>query len=577
MPETSDQRALAVSLGALTDPELVRVLTERDVSPTATWRDMFDAADALLDPASIARAVPSLTRAESLDLVDAALSRSAVPSATRPALVAHALVREDGVPFDAVAEVALDTFPDGIPEAAAEPPAGDPAAREAAAAERAFTSAASVADLLLLALEAPLGRIGTGSLGATERRRLVDAGAVASLDDADLLVGLAAAVGLLGTNGRAWLVSRDGREWLHKPTLERWESTATALREALPAPYRSTQGGWIPAYRWAGATPFDPLGPHRAAQWNARLRAWGLIDDVGEPTPWGRASAEGEEADASPLRALLPPEVDRVYLQNDLTAIAPGPLAPHLDVRLRGMAARESRAQASSYRFSAATIDAAITSGETAESLRAFLSELSLTGVPQPLSYLIDRSAAEHGRVRVVRDEASGLTRIQTTDATLAQTMEVDQSLRSIALSRDDDSTDLVTHVDRDVVFWALSDAHYPAVALDDTGRARTVDRARLAPDETADDPADVYAPLVARLRAGVGDSDAAWLERELDQAVRARAVIDVTVRLPDGSARVFRLEATGLGGGRLRGRDRAADVERTLPLSHIDGVSPVA
>ena len=73
-----------------------------------------------------------------------------------------------------------------------------------------------------------------------------------------------------------------------------------------------------------------------------------------------------------------------------------------------------------------------------------------------------------------------------------------------------------------------------------------------------------------------MGDSDAAWLERELDQAVRARAVIDVTVRLPDGSARVFRLEATGLGGGRLRGRDRGADVERTLPLTHIDGVAPV-
>ncbi len=49
-----------------------------------------------------------------------------------------------------------------------------------------------------------------------------------------------------------------------------------------------------------------------------------------------------------------------------------------------------------------------------------------------------------------------------------------------------------------------------------------------------------------------------------------------MTVRLPDGSARVFRLEATGLGGGRLRGRDRAADVERTLPLSHIDAVAPV-
>jgi hypothetical protein len=57
---------------------------------------------------------------------------------------------------------------------------------------------------------------------------------------------------------------------------------------------------------------------------------------------------------------------------------------------------------------------------------------------------------------------------------------------------------------------------------------------------------------------------------------VRARAVIDVVVRLPDASTRTFRLEATGFGGGRLRGRDRGADVERTLPLSSIASVHPV-
>ncbi|MFZ8757005.1 helicase-associated domain-containing protein [Microbacterium sp. HMH0099] len=578
MSETSDQRALAVSLGAMRDDELVRLFADREVSPTATWRDMFDAADALLDPASIGRALPALNRAEAQGLVDATASRTPLPPESRDALISRALAREDGTPFTAVAEIVGETFPDGIPDTEIPAVTSDPAPREAAAAEDAFTNAASLADVLLLALETPLGRIGSGSLGAGERRRLVETGAAVTPDDADLLVGLGAAVGLLGSNGRAWLVTRAGRDWLRKPTLDRWESTAAALRDALPSSYRSPDGGWVSAYLWAGAAPFDPTGPRHASEWIARFRAWGLIDTAGQETPWSRGLAAGGPAETDALRALLPPEVDRVYLQNDLTAIAPGPLAPHLDVRLRGMAARESRAQASSYRFSAASIGSAITAGETAESLRDFLTGLSLTGLPQPLAYVIERSAAEHGRVRVARDEASGLTRIRTDDATLARAMEVDQSLRSIALTVDDDADghDLVTHVDRDVVFWALSDAHYPAVAVDADGRARALDRARLAPDESAPSPADVYAPLVGRLRAGVGDSDAAWLERELDQAVRTRSVVDVTVRLPDGSARVFRLEATGLGGGRLRGRDKAADVERTLPLSHIDGVALV-
>ena len=53
-----------------------------------------------------------------------------------------------------------------------------------------------------------------------------------------------------------------------------------------------------------------------------------------------------------------------------------------------------------------------------------------------------------------------------------------------------------------------------------------------------------------------------------------ARAVIEVTVHLPDDSTRTFVLEATGLGGGRLRGRDRQADVERTLPVASIVSVA---
>ena len=51
---------------------------------------------------------------------------------------------------------------------------------------------------------------------------------------------------------------------------------------------------------------------------------------------------------------------------------------------------------------------------------------------------------------------------------------------------------------------------------------------------------------------------------------MRDRATVTVTVRMPEGTERDLTIEATGLGGGRLRGRDRAADVERTLPMSHI-------
>ena len=43
---------------------------------------------------------------------------------------------------------------------------------------------------------------------------------------------------------------------------------------------------------------------------------------------------------------------------------------------------------------------------------------------------------------------------------------------------------------------------------------------------------------------------------------------------MPDGSTTHLEMEPTGIGGGRVRGRDKKSDVERTLPLSHVVAVS---
>ena len=275
------------------------------------------------------------------------------------------------------------------------------------------------------------------------------------------------------------------------------------------------------------------------------------------------------------LAAVLPPEIDRVYLQADLSAIAPGPLAPALDLRLRRIAQRESRAQASTYRFSADSLAGGMTGGETAQSIREFLTSLSLTGIPQPLEYLIETTAARHGLVRVRTDPASGRTYVESANPAVRDAIAVDQGLRPLGLVRDGDA--LTTRVGRDALYWALADARYPVIAVDELGAPQSPHRRPARSASGADDPPiQAYAGLIGRLRAAhETDSDAAWLGRELDQAVRARATIQVAVRLPDGSERAFVLEATGLGGGRLRGRDKGADIERTLPVSSIVSVRP--
>lgn len=583
----TDARSLAHDLLQRDDASLVALLVARGVSPTVTWSDAFDAAEALLEPAPAERAVVTVTAAEA-DALAAAI-RGAEPEAiaagaVRDALYARALVDPDGVPYPAIADAVRGQVPTDAAAAGPAPGTGSDAvpatgadaaaSRDAAAAEQAFASSGSLSDILHTALAAPLSRIGTGALGATERRRLIESGAVGDADAADELVEIAARAGLLAGQDRHWLVTAAGVQWLRTGTVARWTEVAAALRAHLPAAVRTSAGGWLSLDRWAGAHPFDPTWPQRAHSEAALLRRWGMVAPDGEAPRWAAPLAAGSAVDTDALQMLLPTEVDRVYLQNDLTAIAPGPLQPQLDVRLRSMARRESRAQASTYRFTPDTLADALTAGETAETLRAFLEELSLTGLPQPLAYEIERTARRHGTLRVGPDW-QGRTRVTSDDEALLRTIAVDQALRPLGLVRE--GADLVSRSGADTAFWMLADARYPVVAVDADGARRRLDRHRLADEPpAASDPLAVYGPLLARLRAAQGsDAEAAWLGRELEQAVRARATIVVAVRLPDGTAREFTIEATGLGGGRLRGLDKMVDVERTLPVSSISGIRP--
>ncbi|MCW3491971.1 helicase-associated domain-containing protein [Microbacterium sp. SSM24] len=573
----SDERALATWLAGRDDTDVAATLAARGISASAAWNDFFDAAEALLDPASVDRALVRLPRAAL-----AALSAGAAaphPALTDLALTDLALTDDAGRPYAPIAErvAALrSTHPDAfgaVDPAPSRVPADDRAA--AAAAERAFTTAGSLADVLLAGLHVPFARTGAGSVTAADRKRLTEAGAIRDDDDLEDLLAAASAAGLAVPAERTWLVTDAGEKWLAAPTTERWARIAEGFRSSLPAGLRAPDGGVLDPATWESAYPLDPEWPDRVARYRRIGRQWGLLAADPAEFAWTTALREGAPADPTGLAAHLPAEIDRVYLQADLTAIAPGPLAPALDLRLRGVAARESRAQASTYRFTAESLGAGMTEGETAESISAFLSTLSLTGIPQPLAYLIESTAARHGLVRVGLDAATGRTRIETADASLRDTIAVDQALRPLGLLPDADG--LVSRAPRDAVYWSLADARYPVVALDDDGTPELVRRrAGTAVPPPPPTPSQTYARLIATLRGGHGtDGEEGWLGRELEQAVRARSEIVVVVRMPDGSERAFTLEASGLGGGRLRGRDRAADIERTLPVSSIISVRP--
>lgn len=549
-------RPLAERLAAASDAQLQQLLRLRQVRPDVDWSDFFDAAEGLLEAGSIAHALTALTRDQALALRAAAAGQPADAAELDARGLIDAAGRVPRPVADAV--LAQPQIPDATPHPA-EPASAAAAAR---AAERAFTTIGALADLLLAARMTPLALVATGALSATEKRRLAE---TASLDE---LRELAEITGLARRVDRELRLTAAAEPWLRAPFAQRWSEVVDAFREALPEGIRSAPG-WGDESSWSQVHPWDASWPARAARLRDLAAMLGLIAADGSEPEWAALVRTGAPVDAAALQALLPSEVDKVFLQNDLTAIAPGPLLPVLDNRLRAMTERAPAAQASTYRFTADSIVRALAAGESAASIMGFLREVSLTDVPQPLAYLVAQTAARHGLVRVGPD-ATGGTTVSSSDENLLEAIAIDRNLRPLGLVREADH--LTSRVGAETVVWALTDARYPATLVDRDGAVNAIARTRFAPAAAGD--AASHDALITRLRSRQGpDADAAWLDRELEAAVRARAVLMVEVAMPDGSSRELTLEASGMGGGRLRGRDRAADVERTLPVRSIRSV----
>ncbi len=522
----------------------------------------------------------------------------------------------------------------------------DPAAVDAAAGAAAGEVLRWVAELGELWGAHPPALLRAGGLGVRDLRRTATALDVPE-PTAAVVVELAYAAGLVaddGEVGASWLPTPAFDGWTAQPPAARWRQlaqawlagsrvpglvgsrddkgspraalsadvdrpAATVVREDVLRELADLEPGAAPP---AGAL-LDRMRwrrPRRTGSLHDRLVAWTLAESEllgvtgrGALSSAGRAlcsaaagSGAGEQRRArveAAVERLLPVPVDHVLLQADLTAVAPGPLAPDLGRLMHLSAEVESRGGATVYRFSQSSVRRALDAGWAAEQLLAELTAASRTPVPQPLEYLVRDVARRHGRVRV----GAASSYVRSDDESVLRELLADRraaalQLRALAPTVLATSTDPATVLEvlREIGLAPAAESAQGEVVVRRPDARRTPPRQPPTPSRgRAVAPADPLLEAVARaLRAAarhtpatedagprLAPSEPASTLATLREAVAGRA--RVWIGYADGNGRVERrvVEPLSVDGGRVTAFDHASEEVRTFSVHRVTGVAP--
>lgn len=434
------------------------------------------------------------------------------------------------------------------------------------------------------------------------------------VDYTAFLIEAAGAAQLIGTPDRISLLpTTEYDRWLTQPGPQRWLRLAIAWREAERYFRASTNTHPLSHEAVAPRAPenrkliiglaaevevgtvltVDDLaaaaGWHRPSAGRNAQQLQTVIGWTWQEAAWLGLTALGAVSDLLPLIAgddhrdslpddlgrLFPEPLDRVIIQSDLTAVAQGPLEAAVSGTLRLLADQESRGGGAVYRFSQSSVRRAFDAGWASADIGDWLHRHSATGVPQPLRYLIDDVARQHGTIRV--GAAASYLRIEDPAqqaAVLAHPDAARLRLRSIAPGV------LVSPADPDEVVTVLQDLGLKPAAEDDQGRLLTTRPRRRAPvrgtqqgrsgTPTPDEAA--AAILAAESRLPPETADGLGL---LQDAVRTKQRLSISYVRSDGTPAAREIDPVRVGEGTVRGVDPSTAEMISLPIARISAVKP--
>lgn len=472
----------------------------------------------------------------------------------------------------------------------------------------------------------------SGGLGLRDVKRLARHLSVAEQELVSI-AEIAHGTGLIADDGADtphWLPAMAADDLTELPAAERWARVAIAWFSSTRTPWlvgtRDTKGELRPALHpdmsrpWASSLRRQLIEvlaafPDRAltsddilAQltWSSPrsvppshvvdslLHEASVLGIVAEGTlaPAGASALAGQLDEAARILAnTLPPAVDEVLVQPDLTAVVPGRPSPELVMWLGLLTNVESRGPSSVYRFTAGSIRRGLDSGRSATELITGLAQHSRAPLPAALEELILEESRSHGQLRVgaasayIRAEDPSIIAALASDAAmaplglllLAPTVlaaqmppgTVVELLKSRGLAPGLEGPDghLVVRVGarRRITGKrgsAVAGGAMPLRVLDDVGRRELVAQMRAG---------EHRGPRRPGARGSVPTSDPSIVLATLREAAEAGAVVEIVVAGTDGAPRRRKVRPMAIDGGRLRALDVArAEEEMLVSINRI-------
>lgn len=578
----SELLLVASALRRMSDEKLQTLITQRMVN-SQSLVDFFDLAEALTKPTSISAAIAGLPLSQAYELRSLAVGNK--PNAKVATELANQMLvsgEPEFKPFESTLE-ALAGF--AKLETIVAVDFNESLAPEQAQVDRdcgieIFETMQAITELIFDLEHRFVREVGKKNVGLADIKRFANH-LRKSNEYAKQIYELAHLTHVITLANGRWQLSAKSKDWLIWTPGQRFVLLATTWREILgDASAKELQT----ALNLSGSkksisladnlTKTYPFADGSVSSKITKLESLAELIGLsakGWMSSWAPKVLKCDYVAAGKLaEANLPTPQDRIICQADLTLIAPGPLPTQVEIMLRRFADTEQIGMASTYRLSALSISHGLETGLKLKEIRELLVQLSGNGVPQPIEYLLNEAEARFGRLQIIGGEQNERSIIQSTDKVLLAEILNESKLKPFGLTQLEDGV-LASRFEPEVLYFGLREVGFVAIRVDKNGNV-------ISPLEATKQTVDAeqtnnVAADITRLRnqdAKLGDTpDDDDLQRQIQLAIKNKARAKFTVTSSTGEIE-FLLEPIGIANGRLRAKDRKADIERTLPITSI-------